>query len=52
MTRNSLPPHKRAIWDRIERLTRMATAKTPGDPKIEELDERIAKLNMALQVED
>jgi hypothetical protein len=52
MTRNSLPPHKRAIWDRIERLSKMVDIKTTGDPKIEPLIERIGKLNVALQVED
>ncbi|MGD0446659.1 MAG: hypothetical protein ABSA39_22215 [Edaphobacter sp.] len=52
MTRNGLPPHKRAIWDRIERLSKMVDTKTAGDPKIEPLIERIGKLNVALQVED
>jgi hypothetical protein len=52
MTRNGLPPHKRAIWDRIERLSKMVDTKITGDPKIEPLIERVGKLNMALQVED
>jgi hypothetical protein len=52
MQRKNLSPRKRALWDRIERLARMADARPPKHPKFDVIIRQIEKLNIALQVKD